>query len=304
LVRRGPAKKESKDDVSIGSDSGAGSADVPRPPIPRSIPAKQYEPPAGFIRCSAVVAESSSDVFDLLTNDLTGKQIWHISAPADVSLESLKTFPIRAALNGEPILNSNGTSYCFTKGPSTAKFLLTPDQTQDGYVPSEMAISRTFHLREMVNQSGKSKGTEANASTPIYFEFQPDDELPQKTKRMQPEGLRMRYKPFGTIHPSPGKFDAERSELYIPDQIVKPLAERHKKWKKGHFSPAAQRDSGLMEVEPSQARPESQIASPESIRPSQHNPSKQAVTEKGSERSEGKKEKMKKHHKGREASSI
>jgi hypothetical protein len=288
------------------SNSAAGSTDVQRPAIQRSMPAKQYEPPSGFVRRSAVVAESSSDVFNLLTNDLTGKQIWHISAPADVSLESLKAFSIQAALNEKPVLNSDGKSYCFTKGPSTAKFLLTPNETQDEYVPSKTAISRTFHLREMVNPPVKGRGAEANRSTPIYFEFQLDDKLPQRTKRIQPEGLRMRYKPFGTIHPSPGEFDAGRSEIYIPDQIVTPLAERHKKRKKaydGHVSPAAQQDSDPMEVGPSQARSESQKVSPESIRPSQHSPSKQAVTEKGLER-QGEKKKRRKKHKDREASST
>jgi len=288
------------------SNSGPGSTDVQRTALERSIPAEQYEPPSGFVRHSAVVADSSSDVFNPLTNDLTGKQIWHISAPADVSLESLKAFTIQAALNEKPILNSDGKSYCFTEGPSTAKFLLTPNETQDGYVPSKAAISRAFHLREMVNPPVKSRGTEANRSTPIYFEFQPDDKLPQRTKRMQPEGLRMRYKPFGTIHPSPGEFDAERSEFYIPDQIVTPSAEHHKKRKKaykGHVSPSAQQDSDPMEVEPSQARSELQTVSPASIRPSQHNPSKEAVTEKGLERQEEKK-KRKKKHKDREASST
>jgi DNA-directed RNA polymerase I subunit RPA34.5 len=159
----------------------------------------------------------------------------------------------------------------------------------------------------MVNPPVKSRGAEANHSTPIYFEFQVDDELPQRTKRMQPEGLRMRYKPFGAIHPSLGEFDAGRSEIYVPDQIVTPPAERHKKRKKayeGRASLAAQQDSDPMEVEPSQARSESQLVSPESIRPSQHSPSKQAVTEKGSERLEEKKKKRKKKHKDREASST
>ena len=123
---------------------------------------------------------------------------------------------------------------------------------------------------------------------------------------MQPEGLRMRYKPFGAIHPEEEEFDAGRSEIYVPDQIVTPPAERHKKRKKaykGRVSPAAQQDSDPMEVKPSQARSESQIVSPESIRPSQHSPSKQVVTEKGSERQEEKKKRRKKH-KDREASST
>jgi hypothetical protein len=157
----------------------------------------------------------------------------------------------------------------------------------------------------MVNSPVKSRGTEANRSTPIYFEFQLDDKLPQRTKRMQPEGLRMRYRPFGTIHPSPGEFDAERSEIYIPDQIATPPTERHKKRKKaykGHVLPLAQQDSDPMEVEAPRARSELQTVSPESIRPSQHSPSKQAVTGKGSERQEEKKKKKK--HKDREASST
>jgi hypothetical protein len=270
-----------------------------RPAIKRSIPPKQYNPPKDFVKTSATASDSASRAAQFLTNDLAGKEVWHITAPANVSIESIKPFAIRSAMRGEPILNSEGKWYCLKDGPSTNKCTIIPNNTGDTYLPGEATISRTFHLREIINPSARDKASEADASKHMYFEFQPHDELPVRPKRKQPEGLHMRYKPFGTTHASPEEPNAERPNIYIPDQIPSPTADRHKRRKQksqeSRGLPAPEADLDAMEVDPSQTPSRTQIASLQSEKLLKNTPSKKLVTEASSARQEKTKKKGKKN---------
>lgn len=290
-----PRKKSKTTYASLSIKEG--STDSHRPALKRSIAPKQYGPPKDFVRRSATASNSASSSTQFLTNDLVGKEIWYITAPANVSMESIKPFAIRAAMRGEPILNSEGKWYCLKDGPSTNKYILTPNDTDDAYVPGRATISRTFHLREIVNPPAKEKGSEAITSKQMYFEFQSGDELPVRPKRRQPEGLRMRYKPFGTTDALPKKSDAERSNIYIPDQIPLPTADHHTKRKqKPHQSRRSlvpKADSDSMEVDPSQTSSGAQIEPPQSKKSSKNTPSKKVVAETSSARQEKTKKKGK-----------
>lgn len=55
-----------------------------------------------------------SDHAHLLKN-LQDKQIWHITAPAGVSLQSLKEMALDTAMNGETVLEYKGAGYGFCK---------------------------------------------------------------------------------------------------------------------------------------------------------------------------------------------
>lgn len=78
-----------------------------------SQPAQPYEPPKGYapVILNQNTTSDSAHIFD----NLEGKQIWHITAPANVSLEELKELAMDSVLNGEPILEHKGTSYGFSK---------------------------------------------------------------------------------------------------------------------------------------------------------------------------------------------
>lgn len=74
----------------------------------------------------------SSSIF----GDLQGKQVWHITAPAGVSVKDLKQLAMDKAMNGEAILNYKGADYGFAKtkkGEEVAREVLVPQDV--GYKP-------------------------------------------------------------------------------------------------------------------------------------------------------------------------
>lgn len=67
-------------------------------------------------------------------NRLDGKQVWHITAPAGVSLKDLKQFSLNKAMGGEAILNQNGADYGLSKsakGEDGMREVVVP--RSDGY---------------------------------------------------------------------------------------------------------------------------------------------------------------------------
>lgn len=71
-----------------------------------------------------------------ILNNLQGKQIWHITAPAGVSLKDLKELAMDKAMDGEAILNYKGTDYGFgktEKSEEVAREVLVPQGV--GYKP-------------------------------------------------------------------------------------------------------------------------------------------------------------------------
>lgn len=70
----------------------------------------------------------------VLLENIEGKELWHITAPAGVPLAQLKEMPLDGALNGEVVLNHNGTDYGFSgaeKGDEGTRQVLIP--RQNGY---------------------------------------------------------------------------------------------------------------------------------------------------------------------------
>jgi hypothetical protein len=239
-----------------------------RPAVKRAIAPKQYFPPTEFLKPRATVEDSGAPHAHFLTNDLEGKEVWHIIAPANLSMELIKPFAIRAAMRGEPILNSEGKAYCLEDGLSSDKCMLTPNDTADAYVPGQAAVSRTFRLQEIINAPTKDKGSKAKQPKQMYFAFQPHDEYPLRKKRKQPEELRMRYKPFGTTYASPEQSEAGRPNIIVPDEIPSPQADhragRQKKSHENERSSTAEVDPGVMELDPSQIPSVTHKGSPKS----------------------------------------
>lgn len=67
--------------------------------------------------------------------DLKGKEIWHITAPAGVPMSKIEEVVLEKALKGEPVLTHNNTNYAFSKGESNEAVsarIMVP--SKDGYV--------------------------------------------------------------------------------------------------------------------------------------------------------------------------
>lgn len=120
------AAEESDSDTSSTSSSDESVADQPPQSAQKSgrqaqkqshavefRPAQAYVPPKGFnsVPCNDKTTSKSTRIFD----NLVGKQIWHITAPAGVSLKHLQDIDMGTAMKGEAVLEHKGTSYGFSK---------------------------------------------------------------------------------------------------------------------------------------------------------------------------------------------
>lgn len=202
--------------------SGAAEVHVSEP-----RPVRPFEAPRGFT--SVRLAPSSSAVSQLQSAISEGQQIWHIAAPKDVPLSSLKELALQNITNGNSVLSHNNVNYAFSTTASSRRGeekVLLP--STDGYKPTATIVSRNLCLQQVVKiphssnqQSDQLRGSGA-ASTPYVPTL--------KRKREQPEGLRQRFLPIGVIETSTHDTEAlngeklaeaeeQRSEPLIPSSL-------------------------------------------------------------------------------------
>ncbi|KAL8646656.1 MAG: hypothetical protein Q9210_006011 [Variospora velana] len=184
-----------------GSESGSEESTAERPlktveaqshPIPPDPP-PPYDPPLGFR--PATIA-SSTKIRKLFTKEeLSGKQIWHITAPASVPIESIQEVPIQKVTSGASIMSHKNADYGLVTEAninSTEKVLLVPSSEGNVYRMIGTTIDKTLHLQQIVSlpSTAKLSGRPINGGS----------SLPKThvgTVRQQPIGLKMRYRPFG-----------------------------------------------------------------------------------------------------------
>lgn len=139
-----PGEVEMKDvssDSDSGSESDSSSEEETAKPAPKpaqtaqSKPvevelraAKPYQPPKGYnlVPEKERTSSKAARIFD----NLQGKQVWHITAPAGVSLKELQTIAMDKAMKGDSILSQKGTNYGFS----------TTEKSEDG--PREVLVPR------------------------------------------------------------------------------------------------------------------------------------------------------------------
>ncbi|KFY30962.1 hypothetical protein V493_01517, partial [Pseudogymnoascus sp. VKM F-4281 (FW-2241)] len=113
---------------------------------------------------------------------LAGKQIWHITAPASLSLSSLKnlSLPATGAEDGDaPTISLPGGEYTVALAASTADTTRVLVPGRGAYKALEAPVGQTLHLQR-VNEVGGEK----------Y-------EGKKREARKQPKGLKMRFRPIG-----------------------------------------------------------------------------------------------------------
>lgn len=129
---------DSESDSDSGSDSSS-NEEAAANPAPKPIKttqsnthdvelraAKPYVPPRGYTLVSEKDRTSSSAA--RIFNNLQGKQVWHITAPAGISLEELENISMDKAMKGESVLSQKGAEYGFS----------TTEKSEDG--PREILI--------------------------------------------------------------------------------------------------------------------------------------------------------------------
>lgn len=197
---------ESESESGSGDGSVSGSSDKTslkspekESPVRKSVPQQTvtaFEPPAGFEPRSISLHPASKVSEILAPSNLKGKQIWHITVPNSVSISLVKEVSTQNIGNGASILESHGAEYGLVREldveQSSSRALLLPSTQTNNYRPSKTNITKTLHLQQLVSLPSHAPQPAANPSHPASAA-----DSYKKTPRPQPEGLRMRYHPFG-----------------------------------------------------------------------------------------------------------
>ncbi|KAG9199966.1 hypothetical protein G6514_007770 [Epicoccum nigrum] len=178
--------------------------------------AKPYVPPKGYTLVSE--KDRTSSAAKIFSN-LQGKQVWHITAPAGVSLKELASISMDKAMKGESILSQKDANYGFStteKSEDGPREVLVPQKNGYSAVPAK--ISQTLHLRELVKlpklsskQADPNTGSEAAASI---------TRSTIRAPRPQVKGLKMRYLPLGFVGAETGGVlgDSDSEEDQVPQE--------------------------------------------------------------------------------------
>ncbi len=237
----------SESESASGSESISGSSDKtslqsPRKksPVRKIIPqqfTKTFQPPAGFESTSISLHPASKLSEILAPSNLKGKQIWHITAPESVPITLVKEVSTQDISNGTSVLEYDGAKYGLVLESDVeqtgGRALLLPSNKTNAYRPSKTAIIKTLHLQQLVNLP-------SHASEPIVppNSSASASESYRKTPRQQPEGLRMRYRPFGTSDDSDLEFDAKSipkaPEFRIPAPVKESSPGKKRKRRESH----------------------------------------------------------------------
>ena len=165
-------------------------------PIQKPITLRQeqivFEPPPGF-ESASIVVHPSSQVVDLFSPaNLTGKEIWHIVAPSSVPISTIKELSQQKILSRSSILSYRGSDYGLISDSSINEALLLPSAEDNEYKSHNAAPIKSFHLQQIVSLPyhaiSPAKSSDESVPTP---------QVHKRAPRQQPEGLRMRYHPFG-----------------------------------------------------------------------------------------------------------
>jgi len=147
------------------------------------------------MRSSSTPSTVASDTFS--RSSLTGKQIWHITAPSSIPVDMIKEVSLESVAKGEAALNYKGTDYGFVvngEGSQTlTKILIVGADTSYRLAPME--IAQTLQLQQLVNlpslqlsQAQSSDNSQRSTTAPAPA---------KKPVRQQPQNLRMRFGPLG-----------------------------------------------------------------------------------------------------------
>ncbi|KAL8828439.1 MAG: hypothetical protein Q9170_006604 [Blastenia crenularia] len=181
--------EETSHDISDDEASPAAAEPVQNPSEPPDPPFP-YNPPPGF---EMAIIKPSTKVQDLFAKEnLNGKQIWYITAPVSVSITSIKEVPVEKVATGTSILSIKDADYGLiqeNEPDGEAQALLIPFPEKNDYRIPKVKISQTLHFRQIVKLPGRPEAP-VNGATNVSKSH-------IKVVRQQPEGLRMRYRPFG-----------------------------------------------------------------------------------------------------------
>lgn len=175
-----------------------------------AVPARPYEPPNGYKVIQDHTATSQQSHKLLNKSNLAGKQLWHISAPANVSVKDVKELSLAKIAKGESILNTGGVDYGLSKVDSVEQKIALLIPESNGYVKAPVIISNSFKLQQVLSLPKLCKSKDRRAENGV--DLVASGVRPIKSARPQPKGLRMRFKPSGFGNEDTGIIGSSDSE--------------------------------------------------------------------------------------------
>lgn len=179
----------------LGTDNGTATDTI------KAISPKAFKPPVGY---NPVDAATSTNGTGFSPKDLGGKQIWHITAPSNVSLSSITEVAIDMVQSNQIVLSHKGIDYVLNEDKSEGKEVPTlMIATPNGHERIQHKIERRLQLQQKItlpNLSNlqASQLTGSNVAGNVAA-------AAVQCVRPQPKGLRMRYRPPGFGHGNPGR---------------------------------------------------------------------------------------------------
>lgn len=153
---------------------------------PRLLP---YAPPAGF-EAATISVGANYNLAELFSPSfLQRKQVWHIIAPASVPISSITEVRKQSVTDGSAVMSYKGAEYSLIEeNQNLHESVLLPFVEANSYKPSIIGVARTLRLQQIIHPG--SKGSLSNIADTERTPY-------RKPVPKQPEGLKMRYKPFG-----------------------------------------------------------------------------------------------------------
>ena len=242
-----PSEGDNSADASESENSASSGIEQSASKTPPTIPAHSrrpipaYQAPPDFEPAAISLGDAPSAERLFSTARLEGKELWHIVLPSFVPVSALKELPPQGILDESKFLSHDDSDYGLVPHrESSARFLLIPSHADNLFTPVNTAFAKSLRLQQLVKVPSHSVNPELRASA---------SELSKKKRNQQPEGLRMRYQPFGVPDSSivePGA-DFDPSEQHVnakqrkkeasqfkppPEPLVEDFARKKEKKKK------------------------------------------------------------------------
>jgi hypothetical protein len=200
---------------------------------------RPFQPPPGFREPQSDAPDSAARTLEALSGDLTGKEIWHITASPGIPIDAIQELSLDAMRSGSPILTYKERQYSLKTGNTSSRYFLLPQADGTSYRLSNQSVHESRHLQEIPRPLQTKDG-----HTPETFEFFATEKPASRIAVQQPRNLQMRFRPFGAsdnvvaFNSNDGGLGAEKSDsqfhadLSSQHQEATPMEMKTKKKKK------------------------------------------------------------------------
>lgn len=159
------------------------------PPAHTRRPVPVYQAPPDFEPAVISLGDVPNGEKFFSTAGLKEKELWHVILPSCVPVSALKDIPSQNILDGSKLLSHDESDYGLVPhGEAHARSLLIPSLADNLFTPVKTAFAKSLRLQQLIEVPSHAVNPKLGT---------PSSEVSRKKRNQQPEGLRMRYQPFG-----------------------------------------------------------------------------------------------------------